>query len=238
MAALLEVHDLEAGYGSRPVLGGVSFEIEEGTTTVLLGLNGAGKTTTVSAVAGLIRAWAGTIEFKGERVERWDVARLVECGIVLVPEGRRVFPALTVSENLHLGGWAQRKRHDAIQRVEAQVYEHLPRLEERRDQLAGTLSGGEQQMLALGRALMSLPRLMLIDEASLGLSPQLATTVFEIIDRINADGVTVLMVEQNIAALRHAHRALVMEKGRITWTGRADELRHGDELRRTYLGSV
>jgi branched-chain amino acid transport system ATP-binding protein len=238
MAALLEVHGLEAGYGRNRVLGGISFEVEAGTTTVLLGLNGAGKTTTVSSVAGLVRPSAGSIVFAGERIDRWDVARLVERGIVLVPEGRRVFPGLTVAENLDLGGWAQRKRRGARKDARSRVYDYLPRLDERRDQLAGTLSGGEQQMLALGRALMSQPRLMLIDEASLGLSPRLATTVFEIVDRITSDGVTVVMVEQNIGVLRHAHRAVVLEKGRITWSGPAGDLRHGDELRRTYLGGV
>jgi branched-chain amino acid transport system ATP-binding protein len=238
MPALLDVRDLHTGYGGKPVLGGVSFAIEEGTTTVLLGLNGAGKTTTVSTVAGLVRAWSGTVEFAGERVEQFHSARLVERGIVLVPEGRRVFPGLSVSANLHLGGWAQRKRRNALQDMEGRVYEYLPRLAERRDQLAGTLSGGEQQMLAIGRALMSLPRLMLIDEASLGLSPRLSTAVYEIIGQINADGVTVLMVEQNAAALRYAHHALVLEKGVITWRGPAGDLRHTGALRRTYLGTA
>jgi branched-chain amino acid transport system ATP-binding protein len=234
--SFLEVRGLRVGYGELPVLGGVDFDVEAGRTTVLLGLNGAGKTTTVTTIAGLLKPWDGTITFDGERVEGLDASALVERGIVLVPEGRRVFPALTVAQNLRLGSWTKRQRKADLREAEARVYEYLPRLAERRDQMAGTLSGGEQQMLAIGRGMMALPRLMLIDEASLGLSPKLAKTVFGIVDRINADGVTVIIVEQNVGVLSHAQDALVMEKGEVVFRGASDELRHGDELRRAYLG--
>ena len=235
--ALLEVRDLRVGYGAIPVLQDISFDVEEGKTTVLLGLNGAGKTTTVTTLAGLQRPWAGTITFAGERIDGVDAAALVERGITLVPEGRRVFPGLTVRQNLRLGSWTKRKRKAELAAAEERVFEYLPVLAERRDQLAGTMSGGQQQMLAIGRGLMSLPTLMLIDEASLGLSPALAKTVFQIVDRIHEDGVTVIIVEQNVGVLRHAEAALVMEKGSIVYQGSGDALRHGDELRKTYLGA-
>ena len=238
MTALLEVRDLHVGYGAIPVLQGIDFDVEAGTTTVLLGLNGAGKTTTVTTIAGLKAPWAGTIVFEGERIEGRDPAALVERGLTLVPEGRRVFPGLTVRQNLRLGTWTKRKRRSELRDAEERVYEYLPILAERRDQMAGTLSGGQQQMLAIGRGVMSLPRLMLVDEASLGLSPKLAKTVFQIVERINNDGVTVIIVEQNVGVLRHADAALVMEKGAIVYEGTGDELRQGDELRRTYLGAA
>ena len=236
--ALLEVRDLRVGYGAIPVLQGISFDVEAGTTTVLLGLNGAGKTTTVTTIAGLRAPWAGTIVFDGKRIDGRDPAVLVERGLTLIPEGRRVFPALTVRQNLRLGTWTKRRRRAELRTAEERVYEYLPVLAERRDQLAGTLSGGQQQMLAIGRGVMSLPTLMLVDEASLGLSPKLAKTVFQIIDRINQDGVTVIIVEQNVGVLRYADAALVMEKGAIVYQGGGDELRQGDELRRTYLGAA
>ena len=236
--ALLEVEDLRVGYGAIPVLQGISFAVEEGRTTVLLGLNGAGKTTTVATIAGLLKPWSGTIRFDGERIDGQEPTALVERGLTLVPEGRRVFPALTVGQNLRLGSWTKRKRKAEVAATEERVYDYFPILAERRTQLAGTLSGGQQQMLAVGRGMMSLPRLMLIDEASLGLSPALAKTVFSIVDRINEDGVTVIIVEQNVGVLAHADAALVMEKGAIVYAGSGDELRKGDELRRTYLGAA
>jgi branched-chain amino acid transport system ATP-binding protein len=236
--ALLEVRDLRVGYGAIPVLQGISFDVEAGTTTVLLGLNGAGKTTTVTTIAGLKSPWEGSIVFEGERIDGRDPAALVERGLTLVPEGRRVFPALTVRQNLRLGTWTKRKRRAELREAEERVFEYLPILAERRDQLAGTLSGGQQQMLAIGRGVMSLPKLMLVDEASLGLSPKLAKTVFQIVDRINNDGVTVIIVEQNVGVLRYADAALVMEKGSIVYEGGGEELRQGDELRRTYLGAA
>jgi len=236
--ALLEVRGLRVGYGELPVLQGIDFDVEAGSRTVLLGLNGAGKTTTVSAVAGLLKPWEGTIVFEGDRIDGRDPAVLVERGICLVPEGRRTFPALSVAQNLRLGTWTKRARKSELAETEERVYDYFPVLAERREQLAGTLSGGEQQMLAIGRGLMSLPTLMLIDEASLGLSPKLAKTVFGIVDRIHTDGVTVILVEQNVGALRHADAALVMEKGAIVYAGSGAELRRGDELRKTYLGAA
>ncbi|MDQ1374381.1 MAG: branched-chain amino acid transport system ATP-binding protein [Actinomycetota bacterium] len=236
--ALLEVRDLRVGYGAIPVLQGISLDVEEGKTTVLLGLNGAGKTTTVATIAGLLKPWAGSITFEGESIVGRDAAVLVERGIALVPEGRRVFPGLTVAQNLRLGSWTKRRRKQELAATEERVYEYFPVLEERRDQMAGTMSGGQQQMLAVGRGLMSLPKLMLIDEASLGLSPVLAKTVFNIVDRINDDGVTVIIVEQNVGVLRHADDALVMEKGEIVYRGSAAELSKGEQLRETYLGGA
>jgi branched-chain amino acid transport system ATP-binding protein len=235
---LLEVRGLRVAYGSQPVLQGIDFDVQEGQTTVVLGLNGAGKTTTVASIAGLLKPSAGTITFDGERIDGRDPATLVQRGIALVPEGRRVFPALTVGQNLRLGSWTTRSRGAELQRAQDRVFDYFPILAERRDQLGGTLSGGQQQMLAVGRGLMSLPKLMLIDEASLGLSPVLAKTVFEIVDRINDDGVTVIIVEQNVGVLGHADAALVMEKGSIVYSGSGEELRQGDELRKTYLGAA
>jgi branched-chain amino acid transport system ATP-binding protein len=237
VSALLEVRDLHVGYGAIPVLQGISFDVDEGKTTVLLGLNGAGKTTTVTSIAGLLKPWSGTITFGGQRIDGKETPALVDAGLILVPEGRRVFPALTVAQNLRLGTWTKRNRKAETRATEERVYEYFPILAERRDQMAGTLSGGQQQMLAIGRGLMGLPRLMLIDEASLGLSPALAKTVFSIVDRINEDGVTVIIVEQNVGVLKHADNALVMEKGEIVYNGSSEQLRSGDELRKTYLGS-
>jgi branched-chain amino acid transport system ATP-binding protein len=234
--ALLEARGLRVGYGAIPVLQGIDFDVEQGKTTVLLGLNGAGKTTTVASVAGLLKPSGGTITFQGRRIEGSDPAVLVERGIALVPEGRRVFPALTVAQNMRLGAWTKRDRVADLKATEDRCYDYFPILDERKEQMAGTLSGGQQQMLAISRGLMSLPSLLLIDEASLGLSPLLAKTVFSVVDRINDDGVTVVIVEQNVGVLRHAHAALVMEKGEIVYRGSGEELRRGDELRRTYLG--
>jgi branched-chain amino acid transport system ATP-binding protein len=231
--ALLEVRDLRVGYGF-PVLMGISFEVEEGETAVLFGLNGAGKTTTVATIAGLLSPDSGTITFDGEPVGGLPAAALVQRGIALVPEGRRVFPGLTVAENLKLGAWTKRHHGTGMQE---RVFEWFPRLAERAGQAAGTLSGGEQQMLAIGRAMMSGPRLLLIDEASLGLSPALAKTVFEVVSRINDDGVTVVIVEQNVGVLPYADRALILEKGTIAYAGVGEEIRDAD-LRSRYLGAA
>ncbi len=232
--ALLEVSDLRVGYGF-PVLMGISFEVAEGETAVLFGLNGAGKTTTVTTLAGLLSPDAGTITFDGKDVTSRSTAELVATGIALCPEGRRVFPALSVANNLRLGAWALRRDQGRVTTQRELVFEYFPRLAERMDQPAGTLSGGEQQMLAIGRALMSAPRLLLIDEASLGLSPALAKTVFEVVARINEGGTTVILVEQNIGVLPYADRALIMEKGTIVYHGVGDEIRDAN-LRETYLG--
>jgi branched-chain amino acid transport system ATP-binding protein len=232
--ALLEVEDLHVGYGF-PVLLGISFAVEEGETAVLFGLNGAGKTTTVTTIAGLLKPDAGTIRFDGEEVAGRSPTQLVDRGIALVPEGRRVFPALSVANNLRLGAWTRRRNHDEVEERRQLVFEYFPRLAERVDQAAGTLSGGEQQMLAIGRALMSKPRLLLIDEASLGLSPALAKIVFQVVERINNDGVTVIIVEQNVGVLPYADRALIMEKGTLIFSGVGDEIRSAN-LRESYLG--
>jgi branched-chain amino acid transport system ATP-binding protein len=234
--ALLEVEDLVVGYGPYPVLHGISFEVEVGETCVLFGLNGAGKTTTVTTIAGLLKPTSGVIRFDGDPIGGRPPASLVARGISLSPEGRRVFPRLTVDQNLRLGAWARRREATVIKEQRELVFDYFPRLGERVGQLAGTLSGGEQQMLAVGRALMSRPRLLLVDEASLGLSPTVAKIVFEVMSRINDDGTTVLIVEQNAGVLPYADRALIMEKGTLVYTGVGDEIRDAD-LRATYLGA-
>src|SRR5687768_17110854 len=234
--ALLEVEGLVVGYDSLPVLMGISFEVEEGETAVLFGLNGAGKTTTVATIAGLLKPDSGSIKFQGEEIAGCRPAQLVSKGVALVPEGRLVFPDLSVANNLRMGAWSRRRDDDNEQRRQL-VYEYFPRLAEREGQAAGTLSGGEQQMLAIGRALMSKPKLLLIDEASLGLSPALAKTVFQVVKRINDDGVTVVIVEQNVGVLPYADRALIMEKGTIVYEGVGDEIRNAN-LRERYLGGA
>ena len=234
--ALLEVEDLRAGYGF-PVLLGISFEVADGETAVLFGLNGAGKTTTLSTIAGLLRPDGGAIRFDGERIDGRSPPQLVRAGIALVPEGRRVFPGLSVSNNLRLGAWTRRRSRQEVEASRDLVFDYFPRLAERSEQAAGTLSGGEQQMLAIGRALMTHPRLLLIDEASLGLSPALAKVVFNVVSQINDDGVTVLIVEQNVGVLRYADRALIMERGTLVFSGVGDEI-HRADLRATYLGGA
>src|SRR5436853_3195936 len=233
MSAFLEIEDLRAGYGSVPVLQGVSFSVAEGETAVMFGLNGAGKSTTVNTVVGLLRTWGGEVRFDGSVISGLPAAEIVKLGVALCPEGRRVFPGLSVRTNLELGAWTNRSvMRDQMEKV----FAYFPRLEERTDQLAGTLSGGEQQMLAIGRALMSKPRLLLIDEASLGLSPKLTQTVFEVVDQINGDGTTVIIVEQNVGVLPYADQALVMQKGTITFDGRGEELARSGDLRTELLG--
>ena len=235
--ALLEVNGLSAGYGSLPVLQDLSFEIEEGETAVLLGLNGAGKTTTVITLAGLLKPWGGSITLDGKNTTKMDTRKLVAEGVVLVPEGRHVFPQLTVAQNLRLGAWPYRHDRKGNKESIERAVEYFPRLKERWAQLAGTLSGGEQQMLAIARGLMGRPKLLLIDEASLGLSPVLTQTVFEVVKRINEDGVTVFMVEQNAGVLAIADKAFVMEKGRLIYEGAGDEIMDHSEIRQAYLGS-
>jgi branched-chain amino acid transport system ATP-binding protein len=232
--ALLEVDSIHVSY-DQPVLRGVSFEVEEGETAVLFGLNGAGKTTTVTTVAGLMRPDRGSIRFDGRDIAGRSAAELVGWGISLSPEGRRVFPRLSVEDNLKMGSWVRRRDSKVVNEQLDLVFDYFPRLRERTDQLAGTLSGGEQQMLAIGRALMSRPRLLLVDEASLGLSPTLASTVFEVVARINRDGTTVVLVEQNVGVLPYADRAFIMEQGSLVYTGVGDEIRAAN-LRETYLG--
>ncbi len=233
---LLEVEDLKGGYGSLPVLQGISFSIEEGETAVLLGLNGAGKTTTVLTLAGMLKPWSGRVTFMGHDVTGIDPRKLVADGIVLVPEGRHVFPQLTVAQNLRLGAWPYKKDRKNTRQVVERAVEYFPRLRERWTQMAGTLSGGEQQMLAIARGLMARPRLLLIDESSLGLSPKLTKTVFEVVKKINQDGTTVFMVEQNAGVLKIADRAFVMEKGTLIYEGdRARGLDY-NTIQQAYLG--
>ena len=233
--SLLEISDLVVGYGPHPVLHGLDFVVEEGELCVLLGLNGAGKTTTVSTNAGLLRPQRGQVRLDGQVLGRSSPSARVRKGISLSPEGRRIFPRLTVRQNLRLGGWSQRRSPKVVKSQLDLALDYFPRLAEREDQLAGTLSGGEQQMLAVARALMSRPRLLLIDEASLGLSPTLARTVWEVAARIRRDGTTVLMVEQNAGALPFADRALIMEKGTLVHTAVGEAIRDVN-LRETYLG--
>jgi branched-chain amino acid transport system ATP-binding protein len=235
--SLLEVEDLRTGYGSVPVLHGVTVSVEEGETAVMLGLNGAGKTTTLVTVAGLHRPWGGRITFDGRDIARVDARELVRQGLVLVPEGRHVFPGLSVANNLRLGAWPRRRDRRRYSENLELAFDVFPVLEERRDQMAGTLSGGEQQMLALARGLMAGPRLLLVDEASLGLSPKLTREVFRAARRINGEGVTVFLVEQNAAILRHADHAFVMEKGRVTFRATGEEILSSGELRSAYLGA-
>jgi branched-chain amino acid transport system ATP-binding protein len=238
---LVVADNLEVSYGSghhrtAPVLRDLSFEVLEGERLVLLGLNGAGKTTTVATLAGLLRPDHGSIIFAGRDITDLPAAERVALGITLVPEGRQVFPALTVDHNLRLGAWMH--RHDARYVAEShdRVMQVFPRLARRGWQLAGTLSGGEQQMLAIGRALMAGPRLLLIDEASLGLSPAITQAVFGMIDEINAQGVTVVLVEQGTAALGHADRAMILDRGQIVHREATAETDHAS-LRERYLGA-
>lgn len=226
---------MRAGYGRVEALRGVSLVVERGELVCLVGANGAGKTTTLKTISGIVRATAGRIVFDGQDIHRLAASEILRRGIAHCPEGRRVFPYLTVQENLRLGAYVRRDRE-----VEADlrdVYVHFPILRERAGQAAGTLSGGEQQMLAIGRALMARPKLILFDEPSLGLAPTMVETTFEIIKRIRSRGATVLMVEQNAyGALRMADRAYVMETGAITLAGPARDLLEDEHVKRAYLG--
>jgi branched-chain amino acid transport system ATP-binding protein len=235
MTALLAVQDLVAGYGPAPVLHGATLDVAAGEIVALLGSNGAGKSTFNNNVCGLYRAWAGCIRFGGEDITQNNPAQIVAKGLIQVPEGRRVFPNLSVRENLLLG--AYRRGHANRTRNFERVLETFPRLRERLAQAAGTLSGGEQQMLAIGRGLMAEPRLLILDEPSLGLSPLLVEEMFALIERLNKEGLAVLLVEQNVVqSLGIAHRAYVMENGRIVLSGEARTLADDPELRKAYLG--
>ncbi|MFN2591140.1 MAG: ABC transporter ATP-binding protein [Actinomycetota bacterium] len=234
---LLEVEDLRTGYGAAPVLHGVTLSVDDGETAVLFGLNGAGKTTTLMTIAGLLPRWGGSVVYDGKLLSKEEPDRLVRLGLVLIPEGRHVFPGLSVEANLRLGAWTRRRDRAGTKRSLDRVMDVFPRLKERAAQLAGTLSGGEQQMLAIARGLMANPRMLLIDEASLGLSPKLAHDVFDTVRRINEEGVTVLMVEQNAGVLRIAHRAYIMEKGRVVHEDTGEGMLGQGELRRAYLGA-
>ena len=232
---LLVVNEIEAYYGRVCALHSVSLEVAEGSVVALLGANGAGKTTTLRVISGLLRPTRGTVEFDGRRIDGMSPDRLVRLGIVQVPEGRQIFADLTVQENLMLGGYARRDLGAARQKP--RVFDYFPRLRERLEQRGGTLSGGEQQMLAIGRALMARPRLLLLDEPSLGLAPILVKEIFRVISEIRAAGTTVLLVEQNVhMALDIADRAYVLETGRVMLGDRSAALRQREEVRRAYLG--
>ncbi|WP_031167109.1 ABC transporter ATP-binding protein [Streptosporangium canum] len=235
---MLEIHGLDVHYGGVHALRGLSLTVAPGEIVALLGNNGAGKTTTLSAVSGLVRSTAGKVDFDGRDITREKPHKIAERGLVHVPEGRRVFSTLTVHENLQLGGYLVRDQAEIRKRIE-RVYELLPRLAERRAQQGGTLSGGEQQMLAIGRALVTGPRLLLLDEPSMGLAPLVVASVMELIAGINAEGTSVLLVEQNAtAALKIAHRGYVIENGECVLDGPAADLREDPRVVEAYLGGV
>lgn len=234
MSNILEIRDLGVSYGGIQAVRGISFEVSEGEVVTLIGANGAGKSSTLRSIVGLVKPSAGQISFEGQELRGMNTENIVKQGITLVPEGRRVFVNLTVYENLKMGAYMRKDRLDDDLNW---VYELFPRLKERSWQSAGTLSGGEQQMLAIGRALMSRPKLIMMDEPSLGLAPIVVQGVFDIIKEINRQGVTILLVEQNAnMALKAADRAYVMETGRITMSGTGRELSENEEIRAAYLG--
>jgi len=233
---MLTLHQVVAGYGQTDCLHGVSLEVASGEIVALLGANGAGKTTTLMTVSGLVGLRGGDIRFEGGSLAGLPPERIVERGIGHVPEGRRVLPRMTVLENLELGAYHRRDRADRVQDLE-RAFTLFPVLADRRRQLAGTLSGGEQQMLAIARGLMARPKLLLLDEPSLGLAPKLVLTIFETITRINREGVTILLVEQNAyLALQAAHRGYVLETGRIVLSDTAERLAQNPQVKAAYLG--
>ena len=233
--SLLKVDDIHVYYGSIHAIKGVSFEVEEGEIVTLIGANGAGKSTTLNTVAGLLHPRTGTVEFHGKNMVGIPAHKIVRDGLALCPEGRRVFLQLSVQENLEMGAYT--RPAGEIADSLAQVYDQFPRLKERYKQTAGTLSGGEQQMLAMGRALMSKPKLLMLDEPSMGLAPILVEQIFEIIESLNKAGTTILLVEQNAQmALSVAHRGYVLETGRVVISGTGEELLRDDAVRKAYLG--
>ena len=234
--AMLEIHDIEVFYGMIQAIKGVSFQVNEGEVIALIGANGAGKTTILHSITGLIAPKKGRIVFEGQDITTTPAHKIVSMGMAHVPEGRRVFAQLTVLENLKMGAFT-RKDKDEIEESLIRVYKRFPRLEERKNQMAGTLSGGEQQMLAMGRALMSRPRIILMDEPSMGLSPIFVNEIFDIIREVSEGGTTVLLVEQNAKkALSIADRAYVLETGRIVLDGKAEDLLNDDSVKKAYLG--
>ena len=234
--ALLEIKDLEVNYGVIKAIKGVSFDVNEGEIIALIGANGAGKTTILHTITGLIQAKKGSIVFDGKELTKTPPYKIVSMGMAHVPEGRRIFQQLSVLENLKLGAYTRKDKSEIASTLKM-VYERFPRLEERKNQVAGTLSGGEQQMLAMGRALMSKPRIILMDEPSMGLSPLLVSEIFDIIKVINESGTTVLLVEQNAKkALSIADRAYVLETGNITLSGDAKDLINDESVKKAYLG--
>ena len=232
---LLSVQDLSVSYGAIRAVRSISFEIKAGEIVTLIGANGAGKSTVLNTLSGLIKPDTGSIVFSGENIVGMKPHKIVEAGLALCPEGRRVFSRMSVAENLEMGGYTHSDEENAETRE--LVYEHFPRLRERRRQMAGTLSGGEQQMLAMGRALMSRPKLLMLDEPSMGLAPLLIEEIFSIIKTLGAAGTTILLVEQNAnMALQVANRAYVLEIGKVVKIGTGEALLHDDDVRKAYLG--
>ncbi len=235
MGTVLTVKNINVYYGAIHAIKGISFDVNRGEIVTLIGANGAGKSTTLHTVSGLLRSKTGDIEFLGESISHTAAHKIVSMGISHVPEGRRIFQGMTVQENLEMGAFVTKQ--DRIPENLAYVYEQFPRLKERTSQIAGTLSGGEQQMLAMGRALMSDPELLMLDEPSMGLAPILVDQIFEIIENLNKAGTTILLVEQNAQmALSVADRAYVIETGKISLSGTGEELAKSDEVRKAYLG--
>lgn len=234
--AMLEVKDLHVYYGVIEALKGISFEVNQGEVIALIGANGAGKTTTLHTLTGLLPAKQGSIIFEGKDITKVPAHKIVQMGIAHVPEGRRVFSELSVYENLIMGAYTRKDKTEIAESLKA-VYARFPRLEERKNQRAGTLSGGEQQMLAMGRALMSKPRIIVMDEPSMGLSPIFVNEIFDIIQKVRETGTTVLLVEQNAKkALTIADRAYVLETGKISLAGKAEDLLHDESVQKAYLG--
>ena len=235
MGTILKVDNINVYYGAIHAIKGISFEVNEGEIVTLIGANGAGKSTTLQTVSGLLRSRTGSIEFNGENISHVPAHKLVYKGLAQVPEGRRIFLQMSVEENLEMGAFTQ--KNAGIDANLESVYEQFPRLSERKKQIAGTLSGGEQQMLAMGRALMSHPKLLMLDEPSMGLAPILVEQIFDIIRQLHKNGTTILLVEQNAQmALSVADRAYVLETGKITLSGTGKELAESDEVRKAYLG--
>jgi len=236
MGVMLSVKNLDVYYGSIHAIKNISFEVREGEIVTLIGANGAGKTTTLHSISGLLKPKNGEITFMGNNLRTTEAYKIIKLGLAQVPEGRRIFSKMTVQENLEMGAYI-RNDGDKIEDDFEKLFERLPRLKERRRQIAGTLSGGEQQMLAIGRALMCNPKMLLLDEPSMGLSPLLVNEIFNIIRNVNQSGVTVLLVEQNAKkALEIANRAYVLETGAIAMEGDADELANDEKVRKAYLG--
>ena len=234
--AMLEIRDLEVNYGAINAIKKISFDVNEGEVIALIGANGAGKTTTLHTITGLLKAKSGSVKFEGKELTKMPPHKIVEMGMAHVPEGRRIFQQLSVFKNLDLGAYTRKDKQEYAKNLEM-VYEKFPRLEERKSQIAGTLSGGEQQMLAMGRAMMSHPRLLMLDEPSMGLSPLLVDEVFDIIKEFHESGMTVLLVEQNAGkSLAISDRAYVLENGKIVLSGTGEELMQSDEVKKAYLG--
>jgi len=234
---VLRIENLDFSYGDLQVLWGLSLEVKQGEIVTVLGANGAGKSTTLKNVSRLVRPSAGSITFEGNDLGKLESHQVVELGVVQVPEGRRIFPEMTVLENLRMGSFIKSTRPDRQRNIE-RAFTLFPRLAERQKQLGGTLSGGEQQMLAIGRGLMTNPRLMLLDEPSLGLSPLFVKNIFEIIKEINRQGTTILLVEQNVfQSLRISHRAYVLETGRVVLSGTGEELLGNEHVKKAFLGA-